>query len=138
MLRARYTPEAGFAREDEFAYEALAKGDTNQQLHLKGKVKLNVIAQWRADALPASGNRPRRTLGSCSQLNTSAHHPRPTLLSFQRFAQPSFHRRQPFAQGGFLSFCTRALRRRPDRCRKVAVPVKARHHVPVQVRRHVA
>ena len=42
--RARYTPQAGFVGEDEFAYEAFAKGDVNQQLRLKVKVLVKVIA----------------------------------------------------------------------------------------------
>ena len=42
--QAKYSPEPGFVGEDEFTYEAFAKGNINQQLRLKVQVKVKVIA----------------------------------------------------------------------------------------------
>jgi hypothetical protein len=41
---ATYTPETGFAGEDEFAYEAIGKGNIDQQVRLRVRVKVNVLA----------------------------------------------------------------------------------------------
>ena len=41
---ATYTPETGFAGEDEFSYEAIAKGNIDQQVRLRVRVKVNVLA----------------------------------------------------------------------------------------------
>ena len=41
--QARYRPEPGFVGEDEFSYEAFAKGNIDQQLRLKVQVKVKVI-----------------------------------------------------------------------------------------------
>ena len=43
--QATYTPEPGFAGDDEFAYEAIAKGNIDQQLRLRVQVKVKVVAQ---------------------------------------------------------------------------------------------
>jgi len=42
--QVRYTPAAGYAGEDEFSYEAFAKGAVGQQLRLKVRVKVRVVA----------------------------------------------------------------------------------------------
>ena len=43
--QAKYTPEPGFVGEDEFSYDAFAKGNMNQQLRLRVTVKVKVVAQ---------------------------------------------------------------------------------------------
>ena len=40
----RYTPAAGYAGDDEFSYEAFAKGAVGQQLRLKVRVQVRVLA----------------------------------------------------------------------------------------------
>jgi len=45
--RARYTPAPGFVGEDEFAYEANAKGTRDQQVLLRVRVKVQVTAEPR-------------------------------------------------------------------------------------------
>ena len=42
--QATYTPEPGFAGDDEFTYEAIAKGNIDQQLRLRVRVKVKVVA----------------------------------------------------------------------------------------------
>jgi hypothetical protein len=42
--QATYTPEPGFVGQDEFAYEALARGKSAQQVRLKVRVKVLVVA----------------------------------------------------------------------------------------------
>ena len=42
--QATYTPEPGFAGDDDFAYEAIAKGNIDQQLRLRVRVKVKVVA----------------------------------------------------------------------------------------------
>lgn len=42
--RAKYTPQPGFVGDDEFAFLAFARGEMNQQQHLKVKVKVKVVA----------------------------------------------------------------------------------------------
>jgi hypothetical protein len=42
--QATYTPEPGFAGDDDFAYEAIAKGNIGQQLRLRVRVKVKVVA----------------------------------------------------------------------------------------------
>ena len=42
--QAKYVPETGFVGEDEFTYEAFAKGNINQQMRLKVQVKVKVVA----------------------------------------------------------------------------------------------
>jgi hypothetical protein len=44
---ARYTPAPGFVGEDEFAYEANAKGTRDQQVLLRVRVKVQVTAEQR-------------------------------------------------------------------------------------------
>jgi hypothetical protein len=41
---AKYTPEQGFVGQDEFAYEALARSKSDQQVRLKVRVKVLVVA----------------------------------------------------------------------------------------------
>jgi hypothetical protein len=42
--QAKYTPERGYAGEDEFAYEAFARGKGEQRVRLKVQVKVAVAA----------------------------------------------------------------------------------------------
>ena len=42
--QAKYTPEQGYVGEDEFEYEALARGRSNQQVRLKVRVKVLIVA----------------------------------------------------------------------------------------------
>lgn len=42
--KASYRPELGYVGEDEFSYEAYAKGNIDQQLHLRVRVKVTVVA----------------------------------------------------------------------------------------------
>jgi len=42
--KAIYKPEPGYAGEDEFSYEAFAKGNIDQQVHLRVRVRVTVIA----------------------------------------------------------------------------------------------
>ena len=42
--KATYKPEPGYVGEDEFAYEAFAKGNMDQQVHLRVRVKVTVSA----------------------------------------------------------------------------------------------
>ena len=42
--QAKYTPAPGYVGDDEFAYEAYARGSINQQLRLKVRVKVQVVA----------------------------------------------------------------------------------------------
>ena len=42
--QAMYTPEPGFAGDDEFAYAAMAKGSIGQQLSLRVRVRVKVVA----------------------------------------------------------------------------------------------
>jgi hypothetical protein len=42
--QVRYTPAAGYAGDDEFSYEAFAKGAVGQQLRLKVRVKVRIVA----------------------------------------------------------------------------------------------
>lgn len=42
--QATYTPEPGFAGDDDFAYEAHAKGNTGQPVTLRVRVKVKVVA----------------------------------------------------------------------------------------------
>lgn len=37
-----YTPKPGFTGDDEFAYEAIAKGNIEQQVHLRVRVQVKV------------------------------------------------------------------------------------------------
>ena len=41
---ARYTPEPGFVGEDEFTYEAIAKGNIQQTVRLKVRVLVHIKA----------------------------------------------------------------------------------------------
>ena len=41
---AQYTPDQGYVGEDEFEYEAFARGRSNQQVRLKVQVKVLVVA----------------------------------------------------------------------------------------------
>jgi hypothetical protein len=41
---ARYTPDQGYVGEDEFEYEAFARGRSNQQVRLRVQVKVLVVA----------------------------------------------------------------------------------------------
>lgn len=41
---AKYTPAQGYVGEDEFEYEAVARGRTSQQVRLKVRVKVLVVA----------------------------------------------------------------------------------------------
>lgn len=41
---ARYTPEPGYIGQDDFEYEAFAKGGADRQLRLKVRVKVLVLA----------------------------------------------------------------------------------------------
>lgn len=41
---AKYTAEQGYVGEDEFEYEALARGRSGQQVRLKVRVKVLVVA----------------------------------------------------------------------------------------------
>ena len=41
---AKYTPAQGYVGEDEFEYEAFARGRSNQQVRLRVQVKVLVIA----------------------------------------------------------------------------------------------
>ena len=40
----RYTPVAGYAGDDEFSYEAFAKGAAGQSLRLRVRVEVRVLA----------------------------------------------------------------------------------------------
>jgi len=42
--KATYKPEPGYVGEDEFSYEAFAKGNIDQQVHLRVRVKVTVSA----------------------------------------------------------------------------------------------
>lgn len=42
--RAVYTPDPGFVGDDEFAYEAHAKGNVDQQIRLRVRVLVSVVA----------------------------------------------------------------------------------------------
>lgn len=42
--QARYMPAPGFAGDDEFTYEAFARGANDQQLRLKVRVQIQVVA----------------------------------------------------------------------------------------------
>ena len=42
--RATYTPQPGFVGDDEFAYTAMAKGQNGQQITLRVRVKVKVVA----------------------------------------------------------------------------------------------
>ena len=42
--RAAYTPQAGFLGADEFAYTAMAKAHNGQQITLRVRVKVKVVA----------------------------------------------------------------------------------------------
>jgi hypothetical protein len=42
--QAKYTPERGYVGGDEFEYEAIAKGESNQQVRLKVRVKVLIVA----------------------------------------------------------------------------------------------
>ena len=42
--RAVYTPEPGFVGDDEFAFEAHAKGHVDQQIRLRVRVLVSVVA----------------------------------------------------------------------------------------------
>ncbi|MBU1361607.1 MAG: hypothetical protein KKC79_14955 [Gammaproteobacteria bacterium] len=42
--RATYTPQPGFVGDDEFAYAAMAKGHNGQQITLRVRVKVKVVA----------------------------------------------------------------------------------------------
>lgn len=42
--QAMYTPEPGFAGDDDFSYEALAKGNSGQPVTLRVRVKVKVVA----------------------------------------------------------------------------------------------
>ena len=42
--KATYKPESGYIGEDEFSYEAFAKGNIDQQVHLRVHVKVTVVA----------------------------------------------------------------------------------------------
>ena len=42
--RATYTPQPGFVGDDEFAYTAMAKGHNGQQITLRVRVKVKVVA----------------------------------------------------------------------------------------------
>ena len=42
--RAKYTPAPGYVGEDEFAYEAIAKGNVDQEVRLRVRVKVKVAA----------------------------------------------------------------------------------------------
>ena len=42
--KATYKPEPGYLGEDEFSYEAFAKGNIDQQVHLRVRVKVTVVA----------------------------------------------------------------------------------------------
>ena len=42
--RATYTPQPGFVGDDEFAYTAMAKGHHGQQITLRVRVKVKVVA----------------------------------------------------------------------------------------------
>lgn len=41
---AKYTPAKGYVGEDEFDYEAFARGKSHQEVRLKVKVKVIVVA----------------------------------------------------------------------------------------------
>ena len=41
---AKYTPDRGYVGEDEFEYEAFARGRSNQQVRLKVQVKVLIVA----------------------------------------------------------------------------------------------
>lgn len=41
---ANHTPEQGYVGEDEFAYEAVARGRLDQQVRLKVHVKVSIVA----------------------------------------------------------------------------------------------
>jgi hypothetical protein len=41
---ARYTPAPGFAGRDDFAYEAFARGRSDQRVHLRVRVRVEVVA----------------------------------------------------------------------------------------------
>jgi len=42
---AIYTPERGYVGDDEFAYEAFARGKGDRPVHLKVRVKVEVVAK---------------------------------------------------------------------------------------------
>jgi hypothetical protein len=42
--RARYTPAPGYVGQDEFTYEAFARGSINQQIRLLVTVRVSVVA----------------------------------------------------------------------------------------------
>ena len=42
--KASYKPDPGYVGEDEFTYEAYAKGNIDQQIHLRVRVKVTVTA----------------------------------------------------------------------------------------------
>ncbi len=42
---AIYTPDNGYAGADEFAYEAFARGNGDRPVHLKVRVKVDVVAR---------------------------------------------------------------------------------------------